>query len=446
MLIQMPDPVADVLARLKKAGYQANIVGGCVRDSLMGFTPQDWDVTTSALPEETKRALGDLRVLETGVRHGTVTALCGGMEIEITTYRVDGKYSDSRHPDSVTFTRSLKEDLARRDFTVNAMAYDGREVIDYYGGAEDLRNRIIRCVGDPDQRFCEDSLRILRGLRFSACLGFAIEPDTSDSICKNKELLKGLAAERVAAELVKLLCGKDAARVLRGYPAVIGVILPEILPAVGFEQHNPHHCHDVWEHTLHSLEAVEADPVLKLAMLLHDLGKPHCHTRDEAGTGHFYGHGKISLQLAENITKRLKLDRETAGEVCLLVKQHDTRLVLESSWIKRQLRRFGERYFRQLLKVKAADCMAQSAICRHRLKDIKRAEEMLEEILREEQCFQLKDLALNGSDLKALGIPEGPEIGGILNSLLDAVIDGGCQNERGALLRLARGFWEGRHV
>ena len=445
MLIQIPEPVAEVLVRLKDAGHQASIVGGCVRDSLMGLAPQDWDVATSALPEETEQALKGLRVLETGIRHGTVTALYGGMEIEITTYRIDGEYSDSRHPDSVIFTRSLKDDLARRDFTVNAMAYDGMEVIDYYGGKEDLRNRIIRCVGDPEKRFREDSLRILRGLRFSACLVFAIEPNTSDSMYQNKELLQGLAAERITTELSKLLCGKDAARILRGYASVLGVILPEILPAIGFEQHNPHHCYDVWEHTLHSLDAVEADLVLRLTMLLHDLGKPHCYTRDEEGTGHFYGHGKISLRLAENVVKRLKLDRETASQVCLLVKQHDTRLVLEPSWIKRQLRRFGERYFRQLLKVKAADCMAQSAICQHRLMDIKRAEEMLEEILREEQCFRLKDLALNGSDLTALGIPEGPKIGVILNRLLDQVIDGGCQNERETLLRLARGFWEEQH-
>ena len=446
MQIQMPESVADVLARLKRAGYQANIVGGCVRDSLMGHIPQDWDVATSALPEETKQALAGMRVLETGIRHGTVTALSGDMAIEITTYRIDGGYSDNRHPDSVTFTASLEKDLARRDFTINAMAYSSADIIDYFGGQEDLRDKLIRCVGDPDKRFQEDSLRILRGLRFSSTLGFAVEPSTSESMFKNKDLLQGLAAERIAAELIKLLCGQGAAEVLRKYAAVIAGILPEILPADGFEQHNPHHCYDVWEHTLHSIAAVEPEPVLRLVMLLHDLGKPFCYTCDESGIGHFHGHAGISLRIAKAVTSRLKLDRATAEQICLLVRYHDIPLFLEPSWIKRQLRRHGERYFRQLLKVKAADCKAQSAACLHRLKDLELAEKMLENILQEDQCFQLKDLAINGRDLITAGIPKGPEIGVLLNKLLDAVIDGKCQNEHGTLLRYARSLWEGKNA
>ena len=289
-MLAIPEGVRVLLERLEAAGYEAWCVGGCVRDALLGRTPEDWDVTTSALPEETMAVFGD-QALPTGLKHGTVTVKTGDGPVEVTTYRLDGAYRDHRRPESVAFTASLEEDLARRDFTVNAMALDlRRELRDPFGGRADLARGLLRCVGDPDRRFQEDALRILRGLRFAAALGLEIEPGTAAAVRRNREGLRDIAAERIQVEFFKLLPGKGAAAVLRGYPEVFGVFWPELLPMVGFGQRNRHHCYDVWEHTLHALDAVPGDVVLRCAMLLHDVGKPACFTLDEKGVGHFYGH------------------------------------------------------------------------------------------------------------------------------------------------------------
>ena len=300
-----PESVRTVLGTLEAAGYEAWCVGGCVRDTLLGRVPGDWDVTTSAMPEETMAVFGK-RAFPTGLQHGTVTVRTHHEAIEVTTYRVDGEYRDHRRPDSVTFTRSLEEDLRRRDFTVNAMAMSLRgELRDPFGGQMDLKNSVLRCVGEPDRRFGEDALRILRGLRFAATLGFTIEQETAESIHRSRNDLKDIAVERIQVELFKLLSGRNAAEILRQFPDVIGVFWPEVLPMVGFDQCNHHHCYDVWEHTLRAVEAVPCDPILRCAMLLHDIGKPACFTMDEAGVGHFYGHGAISRELADGMLRRL---------------------------------------------------------------------------------------------------------------------------------------------
>ena len=304
--MEIPENVQAVLKTLESAGHEAWCVGGCVRDALLGRSPGDWDVTTSAQPEETLGVFGP-QGLPTGLRHGTVTVKTPEGPVEVTTYRVDGAYRDHRRPESVAFTRSLDEDLARRDFTANAMARNLRgELRDPFGGREDLRRGILRCVGDPDRRFQEDALRILRGLRFAAALGLEIEPGTASAIRRNREGLADIAAERIQTEFFKLLPGKRAAEVLRGYPEVFGVFWPELLPMVGFDQRNRHHCYDVWEHTLRALAASPEDLVLRCAMLLHDVGKPDSFTLDEQGVGHFYGHPAVSRELADRMLRRLK--------------------------------------------------------------------------------------------------------------------------------------------
>ena len=347
--MQIPEFVKNVLDALETAGYEAWCVGGCVRDALLGRIPEDWDVTTSALPEETLRLFGSCAI-PTGLQHGTVTVRSGSHSIEVTTYRVDGAYRDHRRPESVTFTCSLKEDLKRRDFTVNAMACDLRgELRDPFGGQEDLKAGILRCVGDPDRRFGEDALRILRGMRFAAVLGFGVEPATAKSIHRNKGLLANIAVERIWVELSKLLCGKSAAAVLREYPDVLGVFWPEVLEMVGFNQKNPHHCYDVWEHSLHAMEVVPSELVLRCSALLHDVGKPLCFTEDEAGIGHFYGHGAISRDTAEAMLRRLKTSNELRESVVRLVEWHDREIPRTEKGVRRALRHLGETDFRRLL-------------------------------------------------------------------------------------------------
>lgn len=431
----IPGDVREVLSALESAGYEAWCVGGCVRDLLLGAVPEDWDVTTAAAPEETL-ALFAPRSLPTGLRHGTVTVVTEARRVEITTFRLDAGYTDHRRPDGVTFTRSLEEDLRRRDFTVNAMAL-GRsgEFRDPFDGQKDLKDRVIRCVGDPDRRFGEDALRMMRGLRFAAVLDFTVESATEASLRKNRELLKEIAAERVRAELEKLLLGSAAGRVLRDFPEVLGVFLPEILPMVGFDQRNPHHCYDAWEHTVHAVEAAPRDVALRMAMLLHDLGKPSCFTVDDGGVGHFYGHGAVSRELAADILRRLKFDNRRRDIILTLVEHHDRPLPQTERGVRRFLRAFGEENARRLLAVHRADALATARGERgEKLKAVGHTEELLEEELHQATCFSLKQLAVNGRDLTALGL-SGPAVGRCLQSLLDGVVEGRIPNDREALLR-----------
>ncbi len=433
----IPSYVARVLTELEARGFQAFCVGGCVRDCLLGRVPEDWDVTTSALPEQTMALFGQ-QAVPTGLRHGTVTVVSGGKGVEVTTFRVDGAYGDNRHPDSVTFTRSLPEDLARRDFTVNAMAMDLRgRIQDPWGGQADLERRCLRCVGEPERRFREDALRVMRGLRFSAVLGFDLEEETAAALVRCRELLRHIAVERLREELVKLLCGPQAAQVLRRWPQVVEVILPEIGPLVGFDQHNRHHCYDVWEHTLHVLDAVEPVPVLRCAALFHDMGKPECFALDEAGGGHFMGHPVVSRRIAEAIMTRLRFDNATRDQIALLVEWHDHRIQTQRG-LRRALSQLGAENLHLLLALQRADNLGQApAYQPRRQAELTELEKMLEQLLAEDACFSLRQLAVNGRDLLALGY-QGTEVGRMLRWLLEQVVDGDLDNDRAALLDAAR--------
>ncbi len=433
-MTDIPKTVRDVLSALEAAGHEAWCVGGCVRDRLLGREPGDWDVTTSALPEATMAVFGK-RAFPTGLQHGTVTVRTADGAVEVTTYRLDGNYRDHRRPDSVTFTRSLSEDLRRRDFTVNAMAMDLRgELCDPFGGQEDLKRGVLRCVGEPDLRFREDALRILRGLRFASVLGLDIAPDTAAAIHRNRDLLRAIAPERIQAELLKLLVGNGAAAVLRAYPDVLGVFWPEVLPMVGFGQRNAHHIYNVWEHTLHALDAVPGDAVLRMTMLLHDIGKPRCFTVDAAGVGHFYGHADVSRELADGMLRRLKCATEFRETVVRLVAWHDRDIPRTDRGLRRALRAMGETDLRRLIAVKRADNLAQAPEFRTMQAEIDRGESILDSLLAADACCSLKQLAVNGRDLTELGL-KGSAIGNMLNALLDAVVDGDLENDRDTLLR-----------
>ena len=432
----MPAYAKNVLRTLEAAGHEAWCVGGCVRDTLLGRRPEDWDVTTSALPEETMAAFGTLAT-PTGLKHGTVTVRMDGHNVEVTTYRLDGNYEDHRRPDHVTFTRSLEEDLRRRDFTVNAMALGLRgELRDPFGGRTDLEKGILRCVGEPGRRFGEDALRILRGMRFAAVLGFTLEPATAAGIHDNRHLLGDIAAERIQVELFKLLCGGDAAAVLREYPDVIGVFWPEVLPMVGFDQKNHHHCYDVWEHTIHAAAAVPPEPELRCAALLHDIGKPATFTADENGVGHFRGHAAVSEELADGMLRRLKCATDFRETVVRLVAWHDRDIPRTDKAVRRALGKLGERDLRRLIALKRADNLAQSPAYFDRQRELDKGEAILNRLLAEDACFSLKQLAVNGRDLIEMGL-SGPAVGRMLNALLDRVVDGDIPNQRGALLKTA---------
>lgn len=431
-----PVTVDKVLQRLEESDYEAYAVGGCVRDMLRGKTPDDWDMTTSARPEEVM-ALFQGHAIPTGLQHGTVTVREDGQSFEITTFRADGTYTDSRHPDAVRFSTDLREDLCRRDFTVNAMAMDRRgKLIDPFGGQDDLQKGVIRCVGEADRRFGEDALRIMRGLRFAAVLGFDIDGDTAQSIRKNRERLKNIAIERILVEMDKLLCGEAAGRILLDFPEVFGVFLPEILPCVGFDQRSRYHCYTVWEHIVRSVESVPAEPVLRWAMLLHDIGKPACFTVDEQGAGHFYGHDGIGADMASDILRRLRMDRQRSERIELLVRRHGPDLPENRRGMLRLLNAIGEEAVRQLIAVKRADNMAQSEEFRSRQKEIDRQEQLLEEILHDRPCFTLQQLAVDGRDMMTLGL-QGKAIGEMLHALLQRVLDGTLPNEREVLLHWA---------
>lgn len=433
----LPERVEEILRRLEAAGYEAWCVGGAVRDTLLGRVPGDWDVTTNAPPGRVLELFAP-HAAPTGLQHGTVTVSGGGGWVEVTTYRRDGTYSDSRHPDQVEFTGSLEEDLSRRDFTVNAIALNRRgEVRDPFHGREDLVRRVLRAVGEPERRFREDALRILRGLRFASKLGFAIEPDTAAALRRCAPLLEKIAVERIQAELSGLLCGDGAAETLLAYPDVLGVFLPEILPCVGFDQHSPYHCYDVWEHTARSVAAVRPLPVLRYTMLLHDLGKPGSFLLGEDGRGHFYGHWRKSVELGDRILQRLRVDNHSRKQILTLVERHDCDLALNPRSVRRNLARYGEETVRLLLEVKRADNLAQAAAYRDRQGLLDEWEALLDGVLAEGSCFSLKQLAVRGGDLAGLGL-EGPAIGRALQSLLEQVIDNKLPNERAVLLEYVK--------
>ena len=440
MKFDIPSGARHILQTLNGAGHEAYLVGGCVRDLLRGVEPHDWDICTSALPEKTEQCFAGRRVIETGLKHGTVTVLVEGEPYEITTYRTEGPYSDSRRPDFVRFVPNLEKDLARRDFTMNAIAMDLHgNLRDPYGGGADIKVGLIRCVGEPDRRFREDGLRVMRALRFAAAFGYDIEERTTQAVHKNRAVLDRVAAERINAELRKLLVGQNAGDVLRQYPDVFCQFWPQLGPLVTLEQNNPWHYWGGWEHTIHAVEAAPADMTLRLAMLLHDIGKPSCKSTDEKGIDHFYGHPAISAQMAEQMLRALKFDNKTRERVVLLVERHDAQLPPRSQVIRRWLNRLGPEAFFQLLEVKQADNVGQAPekvkSCLVELEEIRAK---AERILLEGQCLMLKDLAVNGRDVIAAGVAPGPEVGRVLEGLLEQVLSGEIPNERETLLDRVR--------
>lgn len=424
LTVQIPEQVNSILETLQGAGFEAYIVGGCVRDALLGREPHDWDITTSALPYEVKELFP--RTIDTGLQHGTVTVMCGRTGYEVTTFRVDGVYEDGRHPKEVTFTPSLAEDLKRRDFTINAMAYDGRGgLIDLFGGQKDLERELIRAVGDPAQRFSEDALRIMRAVRFSAQLGYEIEEATLKAASDLAPNLQKISAERIREELEKTLMSDRPDLLRTAWKAgITKEFLPEFDRCMETEQNNPHHCYTVGEHILKGVSLVRKDRVLRLSMLLHDMGKPACRTTDEKGIDHFYGHADVGYEMARSILKRLKYDNATIRQVLPIVKWHDMQVRLTEPAVRRAVVKIGEDLFPLFLEVKQADMLAQSTFQREEKQEIlDTLGGLYSRIIERGDCLNLKDLAVKGSDLIALGIRPGKEMGTILTQMLEDVLN-----------------------
>ncbi len=437
--LPLPPGAQFILQRLCSLGHAAYVVGGCVRDCLLGRAPQDFDICTSALPEEMQAAFADCHVIETGLKHGTLTVMHNHIPYEVTTFRVDGEYTDHRHPDQVTFVQDITADLARRDFTVNAMAYHpDTGVVDAFGGQEDLRRGVIRCVGEAEKRFEEDALRILRALRFASVYGFTIEEKTAAAAHALRHTLSGVAAERIRAEVTKLLCGSGASKILRAFRDVIFEVLPDLAPMADFPQHNPHHLHDVWEHTLLSIDAVPPVEALRWAMLLHDSGKPAAFFRDDAGVGHFYGHEKISSDIALKAMQAMKMDNATLERVTALVKHHDIPLDTTRKILLRRLNQFGAEMLHQLIDVQCADRIATGTRAPGQPEEeAALLHQALNDLLAQAPCYTLKTLAVDGRMLMAQGFPKGKIIGETLQYLLEKVIDGEAENTAESLLPLA---------
>lgn len=440
--MRIPEQVSFLLSCLHAAGYAAYAVGGCVRDTLLGRTPNDWDLCTSALPEEMRSAFRGLHLIETGLKHGTLTVMLDHQPYEVTTFRIDGEYTDHRHPDSVSFVNRVDEDLARRDFTVNAMAYSPEEgIIDLFGGQKDLEGRIIRCVGNPYARFEEDALRILRALRFASVYGFEIEPETAAAVRELYPTLSRVAPERIRVELSRLICGMAAGSILRAYPEVFAHLIPALKPMIGYDQHNHHHKYDLWEHTIRAMENIRPTETLRFTMLLHDTGKPEVALPGADGETHFKNHQARSAELAEEALNALRFDNATRERILTLVRWHDIPLIPDSDGPEslrrlflRRLNHFGEEIFRELLEIHRADRLATGiSTLEKEDRHLLNRQAFLDSLLTERPCFSLKDLAVTGRDITALGF-SGPAVGEILHSLLEAVMNGRVSNERDQLL------------
>lgn len=436
----LPKPVLSCIHKLNAAGFEAYAVGGCVRDSLFGRTPHDYDLCTNAAPPQIRAIFADHDLVRAGEKHGTIGVIIDKEVLEITTFRTEGGYRDSRHPDWVRFVNTVEEDLARRDFTVNAMAYcPQRGYIDPWGGQADLQNRVLRAVGDPVERFTEDALRILRGVRFAARFHLTPEPATEQAMALLAPTLEKIAKERVFDELCKLLPAVNARDLLR-FRAVLGQVIPELIPSFDFHQHSPHHVYDVFTHTAHVVEAAPKDLALRWAALLHDTGKPQAFYLDKSGRGHFPDHAKYSARIAENVLSRLKAPTALRERVVLLIRQHMTPLVPDPRLLRRRLSQYGEEAVRQMLRLQHADFGSKGTGTPQEEAEFEQIEACLEALLAEDACLQIKDLAVNGKDLMALGFPAGPKLGECLRKLLDQVLDETLPNEKAALLKAAKEF------
>lgn len=438
MKMILPENVKKIIHQLEAAGYEGYAVGGCVRDSILGRTPQDWDITTSARPEQVKALF--LHTIDTGIEHGTVTIMMDHVGYEVTTYRIDGEYEDARHPKEVTFTGDLIEDLKRRDFTINAMAYNEKNgLVDAFDGIGDLNKGIIRCVGSPKERFTEDALRMLRAVRFAAQLGFSIEEHTRQAIQELSSTIQKVSAERIQTELVKLLISNHPQEIRTAYElGLTKVFLPEFDVMMQTDQKNKHHCYSVGEHTIAALMQAPNDKILRLAMLFHDVAKPSCITTDEYGQNHFKGHPKVGAEMSREILKRLKFDNDTIKKVYTLVENHDDRPQATERNVRRMVSRVGEELFLPLMEVKRADTLGQSDYKRtEKLQYIEQLEVIFHKIMQEAQCVKKSDLAISGKDLIALGMKPGKEMGMVLDSLFEQVLDDPNLNTREKLIEEA---------
>ncbi len=447
MVATLPRQVNKIIQILQGSGYEAYAVGGCVRDLFLGKEPTDWDITTSAKPEEVKALFH--HTIDTGLAHGTVTVMWDHVGYEVTTYRIDGEYEDGRHPKQVEFTSQLSADLARRDFTINAMAYNDKDgLVDLFGGQEDLERGLIRCVGNPEERFSEDALRMLRALRFSAQLGFSIDENTYAAIHALAPTIAKISKERIMAEMNKLLVSNHPEIMRDVYETgLTAVFFPEFDAMMECEQHNIHHCYTVGEHTIVSLSFVPADKNLRLTMLLHDVGKPACKTTDADGEDHFKGHAVVGAELAGKILHRLKYDNATIDTVKRYVRYHDERPTLTERGVRRAMARMGTECFPEIFLIRRADTMAQSDYYREeKLQKIEKFEEMYHQILEKNQCFQKKDLAINGRDLIDLGLKQGSAIGDLLEVLFEEVIEEPEKNTREYLLQRATEYIAGNSI
>lgn len=460
MNINMPKEVNSLIHALEHNGHKAYAVGGCVRDSLLNKEPHDWDLCTSATPEEmlsilnrgTKLINGSStfivdNAILTGEKYGTITFVVNGEAYEITTFRKETGYSDNRHPDKVEYTKAIEEDLSRRDFTINAMAYNDEEgLIDPFGGLDDLENGRIRCVGNPEDRFNEDALRILRAIRFATKYCFHIEENTSKSIKKLSKNLDTISKERLRDELCKMIVNPYFPITITSYKDVLAEFIPEFKDSFGFDQHTPYHSYDVFEHTVQALHYNEhfnckSDLITRLTILFHDIGKPACATWDEENPEimHFYGHGEKSAEITDEIMRRLKFDNETRKAVVELVKYHDTSFEDTEKSIRRWLNKIGPEQFQRMIEVKIADINAQDlSYLPERLDKIQNVQKLFEKMKEKEQCFKLKDLAINGKDLIEIGYKPGKQLGNMLNKLLEKVIDGDVKNEKTSLMYIAK--------
>ena len=440
----LPKGAQAATEMLKASGYEAYVVGGAVRSYVLNLPASDYDITTSATPEEILAVFKGYQTYKVGIRHGTIGVVLYGGVYEITTFRTEGGYSDNRHPDAVSFVRSLKEDLTRRDFTVNAMCYDGEKIIDLFGGISDCKNRILRCIGESEKRFHEDALRILRALRFASKLGFSIEENTKKAMFECKELIKNISVERIREEFIGILRGDNVERVLSEYREIIAVFIPEIACCFDFDQHTKYHDFDVYTHTVKAVSHVKNTPDLRLAAFFHDIGKPSCFFTDEGGQGHFYGHPKKSREIAERVLERLKCPKTQENSVLQLVEFHDAPIVPKDAaypkekYILRALGKFGEDLLRDIIELKRADNSAKSDTVPD-LCYFDELEDILSELIKKQACFSLKDLKVNGKDMMELGA-RGKKVGETLGYLLDKVMVGEVANEKPALTELAKKF------
>ena len=434
--IEITDEIKIIFDTLNNAGYECFMVGGCVRDFLLNKTPNDVDFTTNATPYEMKECFKDFNVIETGIKHGTLTVVINHTSYEITTYRIDGEYLDNRRPETVVFVKDIKNDLARRDFTINAIAYNPSVgFVDCFNGMQDLKYGIIRCVREPIERLNEDALRILRALRFSAVFGYEIEPATKKACFQLAHLLKSISAERIMVELFKTIVQPNAHKIIFDYIDIWGIVIPGLLKMKGFEQHNPHHVHDVLKHTCVALEGADKDLIVRLTVLFHDIGKPDSFTMDEKGNGHFYGHAIKSVDITRDILDRLRVDNYTKNQVLTLIKYHDLDLQPTQRYVRKLCYKLGDlEMVKKLILIQRADNYGQAPIHSERIEKFNQIDKIIEELEQQNLSFSLKDLALNGKDLINLGL-SGKEIGSSLKYLLEAVLNYEVKNEKEELLQ-----------